>query len=131
VILVDTNVLVALALPKDRLHARATKDLERLASKELCVLLVVLTEACFILDSGMQRARLFDLLVGTRARQVAEPSWDRVFAWLEVYADHKPDWVDACLVVMSSRDQRVWTYDAEFRTVWRRPDGTRVPLAIA
>jgi len=33
--------------------------------------------------------------------------------------------------VLASRDRRVrvWTYDDEFVTVWRRLDGSRVPLA--
>ena len=26
-------------------------------------------------------------------------------------------------------DPRLWTYDREFRTTWRRPDGTAIPLA--
>jgi hypothetical protein len=25
---------------------------------------------------------------------------------------------------------KIWTYDREFRTTWRRPDGTALPLAI-
>jgi hypothetical protein len=24
---------------------------------------------------------------------------------------------------------RVWTFDREFRTIWRRPDGRPIPLA--
>ena len=40
-----------------------------------------------------------------------------------MYADHEPDWADACLAVLSGRDHdlKVWTYDREFRTTWRRP----------
>jgi hypothetical protein len=34
------------------------------------------------------------------------------------------------LAVLSGKDRRLrlWTYDREFRTTWRRPDGTVVPL---
>ena len=128
-ILVDTNVLVALVLRKDRLHERATRDLERLAREEFHVMPVVLTEACFILQASAQRARLAELLAGVRARQASEPSWAKVFEWLSRYAEHEPDWVDASLVVTASRDKRVWTYDEEFRNVWRRMDGSSVPLA--
>lgn len=130
-ILLDTNVLVALALPRDRLHQRATRDLEKLVRHELRVLPSVLAEACFLLTQAQQRARLAELLAGVRARQAVEPSWDRVFEWLARYAEHEPDWTDGCLVVMASREQRVWTYDDEFRSVWRRLDGTRVPLAVS
>ena len=33
--------------------------------------------------------------------------------------------------VLCGRDKalKVWTYDGEFRTTWRRPDGTAIPLA--
>jgi hypothetical protein len=55
-----------------------------------------------------------------------------VFDWLVKYADHEPDWADAWLAVLSGRDARarVWTYDREFRSIWRRPDGSAIPLAI-
>jgi hypothetical protein len=52
-------------------------------------------------------------------------------AWLLRYAEHEPDWADAFLVCVSAREPgcKVWSYDREFKTIWRRPDGTRVPLA--
>lgn len=64
-----------------------------------------------------------------RVRPAVEPPWDRVFEWLRRYAEREPDWTDGCLVVSATREQRVWTYDDEFRSVWRRLDGSRVPLA--
>jgi predicted nucleic acid-binding protein len=131
VILVDTNVLVALVLPKDRLHKRATRDLETLVSRELRVLPSVLAESCFLLGQRGQRARLATLLAALRAQPATEPAWERVFEWLERYGEHQPDWVDACLVVMANREQRIWTYDDEFRSLWRRLDGSRVPLAVS
>jgi predicted nucleic acid-binding protein len=131
VIVLDTNVLVALALPKDRLHERATRDLEKLVTRELRVLASVLAEACFLLGAREQRARLAALLAAIRVRPATEPAWERVFEWLARYADHEPDWVDACLVVIASGDHRIWTYDDEFRSVWRRLDGSRVPLAVS
>jgi len=41
-----------------------------------------------------------------------------------------PDWADAYLAVVTGTDQRfrLWTYDREFRTTWRRPNGTPIPL---
>ena len=55
-----------------------------------------------------------------------------MFDWLARHADHEPDWADGCLAVLSGLDTtaRVWTYDSEFRTIWRRPDGTVIPLAV-
>jgi hypothetical protein len=55
-----------------------------------------------------------------------------VFAWLLKYAEHEPDWADACIAVLCGIDRSlsVWTFDQEFHTTWRRPDGTRIPLAV-
>ena len=55
-----------------------------------------------------------------------------VLDWLTKYADHEPDWADACLAILSERDKnlKVWTYDREFRTTWRRSNGTVIPLAV-
>lgn len=129
-ILVDTNVLVALVLRGDPLHEQATRDLERLARRSFFVLQAVLAEAIFLLPAGEQRARLTRILTSVDARPAAEPPWLEVFSWLERYAEHEPDWADACLVVLARPKLfRVWTYDKEFQTVWRRLDGSRVPLA--
>ena len=59
--------------------------------------------------------------------------WLDVLDWLSKYSDHEPDWADGCLAVLSGRDARlkVWTYDREFRTTWRRPDGTAIPMAVS
>ena len=59
--------------------------------------------------------------------------WLEVFDWLLRYQDHEPDWADGYLAVVSAKEKgsRLWTYDGEFRTTWRRPDGTRVPLAVS
>jgi predicted nucleic acid-binding protein len=58
--------------------------------------------------------------------------WAEVFAWLDRYREHEADWTDGCLAVLCGRDKRlkVWTYDGEFATIWRRPDGTKIPLAV-
>jgi hypothetical protein len=57
---------------------------------------------------------------------------DAVFGWLVRYGEHEPDWADGCLVVLSEWEARVkvWTYDREFRTFWRRPDGRPVSMAV-
>jgi len=129
-ILVDTNVLVALVLPKDPLHARAKADLKRLVRQEMRVTGGVMAESCFLLRTPNERERLNELLFALRARQQSDPAWSTVFAWLSRYAEHEPDWVDAALVCLSNRDQRIWTYGGEFQTIWRRMDGSRVPLAV-
>jgi predicted nucleic acid-binding protein len=35
-----------------------------------------------------------------------------------------------CEAVLMEAGFHLPTYDAEFRTIWRRPDGTRIPLAV-
>jgi hypothetical protein len=58
--------------------------------------------------------------------------WLAVLEWLARYAEHEPDFADGYLAVVSGleRRSRVWTYDREFRTTWRRIDGTRITLAV-
>jgi predicted nucleic acid-binding protein len=134
-ILIDTGPLVALCDPRDGLHARAATDLRKLAGRSLVTCEAVLVEACFHLLHPIQRARLravIDELEITVASTHAPTFHDQVFDWLAKYADHDPDWADACLAVLSGQDRelRVWTYDREFRTTWRRLDRTAIPLAI-
>jgi predicted nucleic acid-binding protein len=136
VILIDTTPLVALSDPRDHLHERAVSDLDRVAKRGLVLCEPVLTEACFLLSHAAQRARLERLIVELGMTPLGvedEPELRaEVFRWLERYAEHVPDWADGYLAVVSERqrDARVWTYDREFRTTWRRPGGTRIPLAV-
>lgn len=135
-ILIDTGPLVALCDARDGKHKLAVKHLEMLAESELSVCEAVLTEACFHLPYRSQRLRLRALLRDLEIRQWSvseDPNlrWE-IFDWLVKYAEHEPDWADGCLAVLSGRARRlkVWTYDREFRTTWRRPDGTVIPMAI-
>ena len=135
-ILIDTGPLVALCDARDAKHRTAVKHLESLSSGEFAVCDAVLTEACFHLPYDSQRQRLRALLddLGAQGLPVANEAGFRleVFDWLAKYEDHEPDWADGCLAVLSGRirEARVWTYDREFRTTWRRPDGTVIPLAV-
>jgi hypothetical protein len=115
----------------------ALQDLEALAPVRLGVCEAVLMEACFHLAIGAQRQRLRAVLDQLHIA-AAPPTDDRgfwleVLDWLSKYADHEPDWADGCLAVLSGRDAnlKVWTYDREFRTTWRRPDGTAIPMAVS
>jgi hypothetical protein len=134
-ILTDTGPLVALCDPRDARHRDAISHLARLAPAGLRTCEPVLVEACFHLPNRAQRARLQAVLTDLRI-DVLAPSHaglhEDVLAWLLEYSDHQPDWADGCLAVLSGRDPRlrVWTYDREFRTTWRRPDGTAIPLAV-
>jgi predicted nucleic acid-binding protein len=132
-ILLDTNVLVALVDERDHLHGRAKRDLGKLAGP-FGVLSVVLAEACFLLEEGYLRGRLSMLLERLPAvpTEPEAPWWADVFAWLDDYADQSPDLCDALLVTLAHRSQaRVWTYDSEFVKVWRLPGGKRVPTITA
>ena len=53
---------------------------------------------------------------------------ERIMAILE----HEPDWTDGYLMALCARDRRlkIWSYDREFAELWRKVDGTRVPLAM-
>lgn len=133
-ILVDTTPVVALCDPRDALHARAMGDLDRLARQPLAICTPVLTEACFLLTHPVQRQRLERLLneLSIRPLVLEDESgvWASVFQWLEKYSEHEPDWADGYLAIVSglNRKAKVWTYDGEFKTLWRRVDGTKIPL---
>ena len=134
-ILIDTTPLVALCDSRDAKHQLAVRHLQSFASRQFAVCDAVLTEACFHLPHHSQRQRLVALLDGLGVQLMAmgdNAIWQEVFAWLAKYADHQPDWADGCLAVLSGRhrDAKVWTYDREFRTTWRRPNGTIIPLAV-
>jgi predicted nucleic acid-binding protein len=135
VILIDTGPLVALCDARDTKHRLAVRQLESLAAHPLATCDAVLTEACFQLLYSSQRLRLRALLqelgIDPLPAAVDADFWSDAFAWLEKYSDHEPDWADACLAVLSGRNRqlRIWTYDRAFRTTWRRPNGTVIPLA--
>lgn len=135
-ILVDTTPLVALCDPRDSLHRLAIRHLDSLATSQLVSCDAVLTETCFHLPHASQRQRLRALLQQLDVEPVPtlndERFWLEALDWLAKYSDHEPDWADACLAVLSGRDRalKVWTYDKEFRSTWRRPDGTAIPLAV-
>ncbi len=135
-ILLDTGPLVALCDPRDALNRVALRDLGRLAGMTLVLCPPVLAEACFLLPHAVQRQRVRRFLeefpVVADRTDDGRAMWFEVLEWLARYAEHEPDLADAWLAVLSCRqpDDRVWTYDREFRTIWRRLDGRRIPLAI-
>lgn len=136
-IFVDTTPLVALCDPRDAYHARALRELDRLAARgSLRVCEPNLTEACFLLERPALRARLERLVLDLPIPGWVPPDIDdfhaEVFSWLAKYDEHTPDWADGWLTVAASRERkaRVWTYDSEFSTTWRRADGTKIPLAV-
>jgi predicted nucleic acid-binding protein len=136
VILLDTTPVVALCDARDALNRRALGDLDRLAGESFVLLGPVLTEACFLLSYRSQRERLRRFCAELPAKPYRSEDeielWSQVFDWLMRYEEHDPDWADGYLAVVSAKERRsrVWTYDREFRTTWRRPDGTRIPLAV-
>jgi predicted nucleic acid-binding protein len=136
VILIDTTPLVALCDARDAKHRTAVKHLESLATEEFAACDAVLTEVALHLPHRSQRQRLRALLHDLPVQPVPvihEPRlWQEIVDWLVKYADHEPAWADAYLAVLSGRDSavKIWTYDKEFRTIWRRPNGTLIPLAV-
>jgi predicted nucleic acid-binding protein len=135
-ILIDTGPLVALCDAGDSLHAATREDLRKLARQQFLVCGPVIVEACFHLPHRPQRERLArlieDLPAAPASLRPEREMWGEVFAWLGKYAEHEPDWADGYIAVLSQTDRRakVWTYDREFASIWRRPDGTKIPLAV-
>ena len=134
-IFVDSNVLVALVDPRDALRDRAAADMSVLRSKPLLLTWPVLTESLHFLRTAPMRMALDQVIesfgLGLAAPHLS-PALQDVLSWLRRYKDHRPDFTDAYLVIATSLDRklRVWSYDSEFRTIWRRPDGSPVPMAV-
>ena len=126
-------MLVALADDEDDLHTRAIRDLKRLGRGPFGATVPVLSESFCLLPEGHLRLRLRSYLKGLRVGIVETPvnAWEEIFEWMERYEEHEPDLADAQLVALSTIDAscRIWTYDREFSSVWRRVDGSRVPTA--
>ena len=135
-ILLDTGPLVALCNRRDRLNQTALNDLKRVARDPLILCTPIMTEACFLLRGSLLRNRLQSTLNQLAIRVYVDDDegglWRDVFQWLARYQDHAADWADGYLAVVSGKNTRfrVWTYDRQFRTTWRRPDGTVIPLAV-
>jgi predicted nucleic acid-binding protein len=135
-ILVDTNVLVALVDPRDPCRQRVLADQKTLAGQRLALTSVVLSEAGFFLRHPVARAKLRTIIQELEMLVYPLPDeaglWSELFDWVQKYHAHAPDFVDAFLVILTSRDRKlkVWTYDSEFWTIWRRPDGSAIPLAV-
>jgi predicted nucleic acid-binding protein len=132
-ILIDTNVLVALVDERDSLHKRAQREFGRLEGP-FAVTSAVLVEACFLLRSDYLRARLHAVLetFGVTHLEVSAPQWPEIFDWLRAYASHVPDLCDAILVSLAHQATLpLWTYDNEFRTIWRSPKGKALKVIPA
>jgi predicted nucleic acid-binding protein len=108
VILIDTTPLVAVCDARDSKHRVALKHLGSLAPDEFAVCDAVLTEACFHLPHRNQRQRLRALLLDLSVQPIPvmyeHDFFLEVLDWLTKYADHEPDWADACLAILSGRD---------------------------
>jgi predicted nucleic acid-binding protein len=129
-ILIDTNVLVALVDERDGLRSRALADLGKLKGPYE-VLDAVLEETFFLLNEVYLRQRLrflLERLVVGHAHLHAD-LWSSIFDWLEKYARHEPDLCDAMLIAAAAHQKcAIWTYDAEFTKLWRSPEGKPLQL---
>jgi predicted nucleic acid-binding protein len=129
-ILIDTNVVVALVDERDGLRNRALADLGKLKGP-FEVLDAVLVETFFLLQQAYLRQRVCFVLerLAVGHTQVQGDWWSSIFAWLDKYARHEPDLCDAMLVVTATRQKSaIWTYDAEFAKLWRSPEGKALQL---
>lgn len=130
-ILLDTNVLVALVDERDGLRTRAMSDLAKLKGP-YGILDAVLVETHFMLEEAYLRQRVRFMLsrLAVQHVQVQPAWWTAIFDWLEKYAQHEPDLCDAMLAIVATHEQQaIWTYDQEFRKLWRGPGGRSLSLA--
>lgn len=128
----DTGPLVALFEPRHRLRPRALDELGRAPEPRL-VCPSLLTEAFYLLGSSAA-----DRVLASVEREVFQlaPSskWEvlgmRALSWMQRYESSEPDFNDAFLVAWYEQEPgaKIWTFDAEFRDVWRTSRGKPIKL---
>lgn len=130
-VLADTGPLVALINRRDRHHAWAAEQANRLPAPFLTCE-AVLSEACFLLQRLEDSPyKILDLV----ARGSLRPAFDLreeiepVQKLIKKYADQPMSLADACLVRMSEQiaDPVVFTLDRDF-SVYRRHGRRTIPL---
>lgn len=133
-ILIDTNVILALLDRSDNNHSAAREQAPAMRDSGVLLVLPVLAEVTHFLGAAHLYNRFDDLLEALDARyEQTEHLLDHeeTLRWLKRYASHKPDYADAHLVMLTAKRKkwRVWSFDTEFKNIWRRPDGSAVPMA--
>jgi predicted nucleic acid-binding protein len=128
-ILADTGPLVALFDPRDPLHSRAVRALEKMP-EPLVTTTPVLTEAFHMLSpesQGASRLRDFVSGQGLSVWFFTAAALERAFELMEQYADHPMDFADASLVVTAEAIQtrRVFTLDRNDFETYRVKRGHR------
>jgi len=133
-ILIDTGPLVGLINPRDAFYAKSRADLQTISAHPLIVTVPVLTETFHLLRVERARLKLRELLskFNVAIQDISQSTITATLDWMHDYADHQPDFADAVTVVLSFeiKSASVWTYDKEFLDIWRRPDGSAIPMAI-
>ncbi len=133
--LIDTNVILNLLHRDARERQRTQRDITGIRDTDFGITAFVLSEVCSFLCSAREYVALETLLLGLNIKHVESEQFvtaQDVLKWMQKYASHRPDFADAHLVLLCSKlpKCRVWTYDQEFVTQWRRPDGSAVPMAV-
>jgi predicted nucleic acid-binding protein len=101
-ILLDSNVLIALVDQRDPARERALYDLEKLESRGLLLTWPVATESLHFLKRVDQRRHLRELMEDLAIEFLGapdQPSFDEVLNWMFRYGDQKPDLADAYLFI--------------------------------
>lgn len=134
-ILLDTNVILALLSPEERERRRVLEQWSRIRKQRLVLVSPVVIEVTHFLHKAYQLSAFSELMDQIGVEYLPSENvvaWPDVVQWMMQYQQHEPDYADAHLVLLSAAidKAKVWTNDSEFRTIWRRPDGSPVPLAI-
>lgn len=120
-ILLDTNILIALVNPADGHYRHVMHELPKIKGP-FYTCDAVLTESFHMLDRPNLRARLVAFVAEAPVGQLeaGQGGWPNIFAWLERYRNHSPDFADAVLVYLLATHKRakIWTLDREFSTIW-------------
>lgn len=134
-VVLDTNVLLSFLHRDPKQRSRVSADLVRMKNPRFLFTTPVMAEITHFLERSDQIAAFERLLARLDASFLPTEQtvrWTDVIGWMRRYAQHEPDFADAHLVILSAMDAtlRIWSYDPEFASIWRRPDGSAVPMAV-
>jgi predicted nucleic acid-binding protein len=132
--LVDTGPLMGLLDERDDQRERALRTLA-LAPKPRLVCQPVISEVIHLLGGHpVYVARLAATFVEGTLEIAQASHWPgaskKIFSWMAKFGEHHPDFADAFLVTWHEDvpGSRVWSFDSEFRRIWRTSKGKAIRL---
>ena len=133
-VILDTGVLIAYLMPKDKFHAWAVSQLSQIISSPVLTSEAVITEACFLAqrihhgqETILKLIKQGHILIPFTLSQEIEA----IENLMQQYASVPMSLADACLVKMSEiyDNSPILTLDSDF-TIYRKHRNQTIPVIM-